>query len=76
VATRERAFRLMRFKLNRSETQLLRHAMEDLNGAERLLAEPEAAEKPHILRAADAFLDVAQWRLRGVEQSLEDSTIR
>ena len=68
VTTREWAQRLTRLKPSREAILLIQRAIEDLTDAERLFGQPEANEKPHILRAVDACVDVAQWRLRGVEQ--------
>ena len=50
---------------------LAKSALHDLDDAERLLQQPDVDEKPHVLRAVDTFLDVAQWRLRGVEKIIE-----
>lgn len=70
-ATRTRAHRLMRLKLSRSALALIRQALDDLQVTERLLHGASAPGTPHVLRAADTCLDVAQWRLRGVEQLLD-----
>lgn len=50
---------------------LARIALDDLEDADRLLQQPGVDEKPHVLRVVDTYLDVAQWRLRGVEQIIE-----
>ena len=73
-ATREWAFRLMSLKPNREAMSLVRHALDDVEDAERLLRRPAVDEKPHILRAIDASLDVAQWRLRGVQKIIDEGT--
>jgi hypothetical protein len=71
-ATRHHAQHLMQLKPGRPVEELVRHAIKDLDAAERLLSPPEVADKPHILRAADVCIEVAQWRLRGAEQRIDD----
>jgi hypothetical protein len=71
ATARARAQRLLRLKLSRPALQLARQALYDLKATERLLQQDGASGKPHTLRAADACLDVAQWRLRGVERLLD-----
>jgi hypothetical protein len=61
----------MRLVPGRAALTLARTALDDLDAAERILRQPGVEEKPHALRAADTCLDVAQWRLRGVEQIIE-----
>jgi hypothetical protein len=72
AATREKAHRLMKLNAGREVMGLARQALDDLDDAERLLAEPSVGEKPHALRAVDACLEVAEWRLRGVTQIIDD----
>jgi hypothetical protein len=52
-------------------TDLARHALDDVAEAERLLEQPAADEKPHVLRAVDVCLDIAQWRLHGAERIID-----
>ena len=61
----------MRLKPSRAALVLTQHAIDDLNDAERLFTQPGIGEKPHVLRAVEACLDVAQGRLRGVEQMID-----
>jgi hypothetical protein len=71
--TRERANWLLRLKLDRIHLHALHTAIADLAAAERLLDAPEAASKPHILRAAHVYLHIAQWRVDGVVFSIDTS---
>ena len=71
VATRERTNRLLRLKLSRTDLKALRESLEDLSAAERLLESPDAADKPHILRAANVYIDVAQRRVDGVVSGID-----
>ena len=65
----------MQLKPGREAIRLVRSALDDLEDADRLLAKHAGVgEKPHVLRAADTILEVAQWRLRGVEQMIDDVT--
>ena len=72
TATREWAYRLIFLKPGPAATNLARLALDDLNEAERLLQQPAVGEKPHTLRAADACLEVAQWRLRSAEEIIDE----
>jgi hypothetical protein len=72
TATYESAQRLIELDPSRAARLLIRQALTDLSDAERLLAQPAADTKPYILRAVEVCLDVAQWRLRGLEQIIED----
>ena len=72
AATREWAYRLIRLKPCPTATNLARLALDDLNEAERLLEQPAVGDKPHTLRAVDVCLEVAQWRLRGADQIIDD----
>lgn len=62
---------MMRREPSREAMTLARIALDDLEDADRLLQQPGVDEKPHVLRVVDTYLDVAQWRLRGVEQIIE-----
>ena len=64
----------MRLEPTREAIKLVRGALDDLEEADRLLRQAEGGDKPHVLRAADTVLEVAQWRLRGVEQMFDDLT--
>jgi hypothetical protein len=72
TATHEWAQRLSELEPSRAARLLFSLTLRDLGDAERLLSQPEASDKPHILRAVEVCLDVAQWRLRGIEQIIED----
>jgi hypothetical protein len=75
AATRVWAHRLMQLEPGREAVRLVRSALDDLEVADRVLKQAWVGEKPpHVLRAADAILEVAQWRLRGVEQMIDDPT--
>ena len=74
ASTRQRAHVLVRLELGRPELSILGHALEDLSDAERLLDQRNADEKPQVLHSADRHIDVAEWRLRGVEQMIDKSS--
>jgi hypothetical protein len=71
VATRERTNRLLRLKLSQTDQKALRESLEDLSAAERLLESLDAADKPHILRAANVYINVAQRRVDGVVSAID-----
>ena len=64
----------MRLQPTRGAIRLARSALDDLEEADRLLQQAGVGDKPYVLRAADTILEVAQWRLRGVEQMIDDPT--
>ncbi len=49
----------------------LGHAFDDVTDAERLLDQPEGDTKPHVLRAVDSLIAVAEFRLRGVQTGID-----
>jgi hypothetical protein len=73
AATRRWADRLDNLKPGRKLRPALRQAGEDLDEAQRLLDQPDVGDKAHVLRAADTCIEVAQWRLRGIEHQMEDT---
>ena len=72
--TRQRAHVLVRLEPGRPALSIVGHALEDLNDAERLLDQPNVDEKPQVLHSADMCIDVAEWRLRGVQQMIDKSS--
>ena len=74
TATRKWVDRLIRLKPSPAAMTLARRALDDLTDAARFFGQPAIAEKPHALRAVEVCLDIAQWRLRGVERMITDGS--
>lgn len=54
-----------------SEVAGLDHAARDLAHAEELLERSGAENQAHVLRAVNTYIDIAEWRLRGVQALIE-----
>jgi predicted component of type VI protein secretion system len=68
-ATATKATQLLQRDQSRAAQTAIAHATQDLNDAAALLEQTGVDQKPHVLRVVDTFIEVAEWRLRGVESA-------
>ena len=61
----------MHLKPGPTQRTLVTDALNDLDDARQILGSRNAADKPHVLRAADVCISVAELRLQAVFAALE-----